>query len=183
MSQLVDHQIQHQQELSLRPFIMQRGVNMVKPQPMIGPWRHDQLQPASYDLRLGSQLRNEWNAAWEFSEAAPHELWPGEFILAHTEEYIRMPAHLCGRVEGKSSIGRQGLAIHVTAGFVDPGFEGQITLELKYQATVKKMLLVPGMLIGQITFHSMAHTPRRLYGSPGLGSHYQGQLGATGPRE
>lgn len=189
MSQLVDHQIQEQQEASLRPFITQRGVKLAKPEPMIGPWRHEQLQPASYDLRLGRQLRNESGLAWTMrsgtdSDAVPHleDLEPGRFVLGHTEEFIIMPPHLCGRVEGKSSVGRRGLAVHVTAGFIDPGFRGQITLELKYQGTLKHMKVYPGMLIAQITFHLLAGRPRRLYGDPTLGSHYQGQLGATGPR-
>jgi dCTP deaminase len=161
---------------------------------MIMPYDVAQLQPASYDLRLGRQLRNEHGLAWTmrmdngFDDEWPalgrplyEDMEPGRFVLGHTLEYIRMPAHLCGRVEGKSSIGRQGLAVHVTAGFIDPGFEGQITLELKYQGTMRHMKVWPGMLIAQITFHVLAARPQRLYGDPRVHSHYQHQLGATPP--
>lgn len=164
---------------------------------MIMPYDVAQLQPASYDLRLGRQIRNEHGLSWMMQDIPKEhvdpegripppsryleDMEPGRFVLGHTLECIRMPAHLCGRVEGKSSIGRQGLAVHVTAGFIDPGFEGQITLELKYQGNMRHMKVWPGMLIAQITFHVLAARPARLYGDPRVHSHYQHQLGATPP--
>lgn len=192
MSQLVDRSIRREQERSVEPFLkaategaLRRDTNEPKPvpHPMIQPWSHNQLQPASYDVRLGRELRTEHGVAFQLG-TEPGEMldWvmsPGQFLLGHTEEYFRIPTHLCARVDGKSSVGRLGLAVHVTAGFIDPGFQGQITLELKCHNQMKGFVLRPGMLIAQVTFHRLTDAPERLYGDPALGSHYQNQVGAT----
>jgi dCTP deaminase len=145
------------------------------------PFDPDLLQPASIDVRLGSEFRTENGLAFSVrnSSIACEAMVPNQFILGHTEEWIRLPSHLSARIEGKSSIGRLGLMIHVSAGFVDPGFEGQMTLELKNLSALKQIRLFPGMLIAQISFHRMSAVPRRIYGSRGLDSHYQGQMGPT----
>jgi dCTP deaminase len=193
MSQLVDRHIKREQERSMQQFLQamtayhaakveDRG-SKPEPAPVIEPYRHTQLQPASYDVRLGREVRTEhgvvYNLADEAFKDCPIEMGPGHFMLGHTEEYFRIPAHLCARVEGKSSTGRRGLAVHVTAGFIDPGFQGQITLELVNHSQVHTFNLVPGMLIAQVTFHRLTDQPERIYGDPALGSHYQFQTGAT----
>lgn len=182
MSQLVDRSIRREQERSLIPFLALRAagkpfVTKVCDYAMVNPWRQAQVQPASYDVRLGRELRSESGLVYAIEGS--FNLPPGQFMLGHTEEYFRIPAHLCARVDGKSSVGRRGLAVHVTAGFIDPGFNGQITLELKNHSRSNGFLLTPGMLIAQVTFHRLTDVPERLYGDPKLGSHYQGQTGAT----
>ena len=105
-------------------------------------------------------------------------LSPGGFALASTVEAFTLPADLVARVDGRSSIGRCGLAIHVTAGFIDPGWTaGTITLELVNHRTVP-IMLPPGMIIAQVVFEGCL-AAQRPYGSPGLGSRYQGQVGVT----
>lgn len=157
----------------------------------ITPFDPDLIQPASIDVRLGSMMRRMENDPqycdqtidlslplpenmtnlWEF-KVAP--IYPGEFMLAHTMEKFKIPSFLCARLEGKSSLGRLGLLVHATAGFFDPGFEGEATLEL-YNATQFTYLLHPGMRIGQMAFQKMDAVPSNLYGS--AGNHYQGQSG------
>lgn len=182
MSQLVDRHIRREQEKSLLPFTAEAGVQF-EDRAMIYPWRHDQLQPASYDVRLGARVRTEYGVEYDLSQEhwqeAGWKMSPGQLLLGHTEEHFRIPAHLAARVEGKSSVGRRGLAVHVTAGFIDPGFNGQITLELVNHSQVKGFTLRPGLLIAQVTFHRLTDMPERLYGDPALGSHYQGQTGPT----
>lgn len=185
MSQLVDRSIRREQERTMPPAFTYSAdsggwpeIISVKPAPMIQPWNPDQLQPASYDVRLGREVRTEFGISYDIS-GDTFRMAPGQFMLGHTEEHFRIPAHLCARVDGKSSVGRRGLAVHVTAGFIDPGFQGQITLELVNHSNVKDFHLVPGMLIAQVTFHRLTDRPERLYGDPALGSHYQNQTGAT----
>lgn len=157
-----------------------------------------QLQPASVDVRLGKQFavyqlphlpcidpRDKANIdavtkPVEIPDGEPFILHPGEFALAHTAEYIKIPADLVARVEGRSSLGRLAIVVHATAGFIDPGFEGTITLELSNlgRAAVK---LYPGMRISQLVFHTMTSPALRPYGS-GRGSKYQGQRGAVPSR-
>ena len=157
-----------------------------------------QLQPASVDVRLGKQFavyqlphlpcidpRDNANIdavtkPVEIPDGEPFILHPGEFALAHTAEYIKIPADLVARVEGRSSLGRLAIVVHATAGFIDPGFECTITLELSKlgRAAVK---LYPGMRISQLVFHTMTSPALRPYGS-GRGSKYQGQRGVTLPR-
>lgn len=152
-----------------------------------------QIQPASIDLRLGSHFalyRQPLVPFLDARDAASIEqhvehieiperegfvLQPGAFALGTTLERVRVPADLVARVEGRSSIGRLAVVVHATAGFIDPGFEGQITLELSNlgRCAVK---LYPGMRISQIVFHEMKSPAERPYGAA-RGSKYQGQQG------
>ena len=108
-------------------------------------------------------------------------LHPGEFVLGSTAERVRLPNDLVGRLEGKSSLGRLGLLIHSTAGFIDAGWDGHITLELSNIATLP-ITLYPGMRIGQISFLKMTTEADVPYGSSAVGSKYQGQRGPTPSR-
>src|SRR5690606_14400289 len=108
-------------------------------------------------------------------------LHPGEFALGHTAERFAMPDDVVGIVNGKSSLGRLGLQVHATAGFVDPGFSGVIVLELSNVATLP-ILLRPGMKVAQMVFQSTDQPAERPYGHPELGSKYQGQSGAVASR-
>jgi dCTP deaminase len=155
-----------------------------------------QIQPASIDLRLdrtfvafrASRLpcldpRAMPTDATERIEVADGEafvLHPGDFVLGSTIERVKIPADLVARVEGRSSLGRLAIVVHATAGFIDPGFEGQITLELSNlgRTAVK---LYPGMRISQIVLHEMKSPAERPYGS-GRGSKYQGQSGPVASR-
>ncbi len=157
-----------------------------------------QIQPASIDLRLANKFRayrlphvpcidardpKSLEPYTEMIEIAPNEgfvLQPGEFVLGATLERVKVPADLVARVEGRSSIGRLAVVVHATAGFIDPGFEGQITLELSNlgRCAVK---LHPGMRISQIVFHQLTRAAERPYG-PGRGSKYQGQMGPVASR-
>jgi dCTP deaminase len=111
----------------------------------------------------------------------PFILHPGEFVLGSTLERIAVPDDLVGRVEGKSSLGRLGLLIHSTAGFIDAGFDGHITLELANVANLP-ITLYPGMKIGQVSFMQMTSPADQPYGSGAKGSKYQGQRGPTPSR-
>lgn len=163
----------------------------------IDPFEDAMVQPASVDLRLGDSFgvcrahRIErvdlGDPPADFTEQVtvpsgePFVIHPGEFCLGTTAEVIRLPADILARVEGKSSIGRLGLTVHVTAGFIDPGFEGEITLEF-CNLTRVPLLLRPGKAICQVSFETMDRPADRPYGHPDLGSHYQGQRGATASR-
>jgi dCTP deaminase len=152
----------------------------------IEPFDAAALQPASIDLRLGADFRvftrhlySHVDLAAEqpgltevvgVAEGGQFALHPGEFVLGATLERVALPDDLVGRLEGKSSLGRVGLIIHSTAGYIDPGFEGQITLELSNVATVP-ILLYPGMRVAQISFLTMTTPAERPYASPGLESH------------
>jgi dCTP deaminase len=111
----------------------------------------------------------------------PFMLHPGEFVLGSTLERIAVPNDLVGRVEGKSSLGRLGLLIHSTAGFIDAGFDGHITLELANVASLP-ITLYPGMKIGQVSFMQMTSPADQPYGAGARGSKYQGQHGPTPSR-
>jgi dCTP deaminase len=108
-------------------------------------------------------------------------LHPGEFVLGSTRERLALPDDVVARIEGKSSLGRLGLLIHSTAGFIDPGFDGHITLELANVASLP-ITLYPGMKIGQISFMRMTTAADHPYGSGATGSKYQGQRGPTPSR-
>jgi dCTP deaminase len=164
---------------------------------VIDPCDLDDLQPSSVDVHLGNDFRVFRNSRYAFidpnqaqpdltelieaSSVDPFVLHPGEFALGATLERIKLPDDLLGRLEGKSSLGRLGLMIHSTAGYVDPGWDGYLTLELSNVANLP-ILLTPGMKIGQISFNRMSTPVDRPYGTPGLGSHYQGQKGPTPSR-
>ncbi len=151
------------------------------------------IQPASVDVRLGDVFLafrrhaatdiDPWRAndalmeRVEVAEGQPFILHPGEFTLGTTLERLTLPDDIVARIEGKSSLGRLGLLIHATAGFVDPGWSnGQITLELSNVAPLP-IRLWPGMKIAQLSFMQMDAPAERPYGHPELGSKYQGQSG------
>jgi dCTP deaminase len=150
------------------------------------------VQPASVDIRLDAWLRVFDNYAIPYIDplkgdtklTSPHllqdtfALQPGQFVLGATLEHITLPNNLVARVEGKSSLGRVGLVIHATAGYVDPGWSGNLTLELGNISRIP-IILTREMPIGQISFQQMTSPAKRPYGSPGLGSHYQGDTGAS----
>ena len=155
------------------------------------------VQPASIDVRLDRFFRLFNNHAYTYVDPAenqgelteqfevkPDEPWilhPGEFALGSTWEYVKLDASIAARLEGKSSLGRLGILTHSTAGFIDPGFEGHITLELSNVSTLP-VKLWPGMKIGQMCFFQLSSPAEHPYGSKGIGSHYQGQRGPTPSR-
>ncbi len=161
---------------------------------VIDPLDEANIQPSSIDVTLDRRFRvflnhtrgiidvkedlSDLTERVEANEKEPFILHPGEFVLGATAERFALPDDIVGRVEGKSSLGRLGLLIHTTAGFVDAGFEGYLTLELSNVATLP-ITLYPGMKIGQMSFLQMTTPAERPYGSPGLGSKYQGQEGPT----
>lgn len=163
---------------------------------VIDPYEPSYVQPSSVDLRVGDGFRVFVNHKYsEIDPRAPQEdltqlvevgdeafmLHPGEFVLGSTLERVKLGDDVVARLEGKSSLGRLGLLIHSTAGFIDPGFEGHITLELSNVATLP-IAIYPGMKIGQISFYQMTTAAEFPYGSPELGSKYQGQSGPTASR-
>ncbi len=163
----------------------------------IEPWDYAMVQPASIDLRLGDSFRVFHNhrvtsidlrdPPANLTEEVVIEdgdafvIHPGEFCLGRTLEYVELPDDLVARIEGKSSLGRLGLIVHATAGFCDPGFKGTLTLELNNLTRVP-IKLYPGLPIAQLSFMTLDRAALRPYGSPGLGSHYQGQRAATESR-
>lgn len=163
----------------------------------IEPFDDELVQPASVDVRLGSQFRVMRNSRMthidptvdndalmdtvEVSAGEPFVLHPGEFALGHTAEHFELSDDIVGIVNGKSSLGRLGLQVHATAGYVDPGFAGMIVLELSNVATLP-ILLRPAMKVAQMVFQSLDRPADRPYGHPDLNSKYQGQRGATASR-
>lgn len=163
----------------------------------LAPWDPTMVQPSSVDVRLDRWFRLFDNHKYAVIDPAqdqpdltrlvevdPEEsfvLHPGEFVLGSTYESVTLPDDVAARVEGKSSLGRLGLLTHATAGFVDPGFRGHVTLELSNVATLP-IKLYPGMKIGQLCFFRLSSAAEHPYGSAGHGSHYQGQRGPTASR-
>ena len=163
----------------------------------LDPWDHAMLQPSSVDVRLDRFFRVFENHKYPHIDPAadqsdltreietegdePFILHPGEFVLGSTYEEVSLPDDVAARVEGKSSLGRLGLLTHSTAGFIDPGFEGHVTLELSNVATLP-ITLWPGMKIGQLCFFQLASPAEHPYGSEKYGSRYQGQRGPTPSR-
>src|ERR671918_2226159 len=163
----------------------------------IDPLDESLIQPSSVDVRADRYFRVFHNARYPFIDVKqPMDdltelvevdgedafiLHPGEFVLGSTLERIRLPDDLVARLEGKSSLGRLGLLIHSTAGFIDPGWDGQVTLELSNVANLP-ITISPGMKIGQISFVQLSEPAERPYGSAGIGSKYQGQRGPTPSR-
>lgn len=145
---------------------------VIRPEPQ--DW---QLQPASVDLTLGSEFMSPYEDKIR-TNREHYTILPGECILATTEEWIEVPNDLVGRIEGKSSWGRRFILVHATAGYVDPGFKGNITLELVNLSRVIQTLPV-GAAISQISFQWVDQPVVRPYGSPHLHSHYQDQLGVA----
>ena len=164
---------------------------------VVEPHDDDAVQPASVDLRLGSPLlvedtarlalidpRQQSDMQWrtvELDENVPYGLKPGEFALGITAENIELPDDIVGRLDGKSSLGRLGLVVHSTAGFVDPGWKGRLTLELSNLSSIPINLYL-GMKSSQISFVWLSSPAERPYGSAGLNSKYQGQMGPVPSR-
>lgn len=164
---------------------------------VLDPFDPGMVQPSSVDVRLDRYFRLFDNHKYPAIDPAeeqpdltrlvevaaddPFILHPGEFVLASTLETVSLPDDLAARVEGKSSLGRLGLLTHATAGFVDPGFNGYVTLELSNVATLP-IRLWPGMKIGQLCFFELSSPAEHPYGSAKRGSHYQGQRGPTASR-
>jgi dCTP deaminase len=156
------------------------------------PFEKKNLQPSSVDVRLGADFKILWVQDKVDPRKPPRydkrtrqqhlEVRPGMLVLASTMEKLTLPSNVAARLEGKSTLGRMGLLTHATAGFIDPGFSGQITLELSVVGS-HTLVLTPGMLIGQLCFFRMSSTVSNPYGTPGLGSHYQNQAGPTAPAE
>jgi dCTP deaminase len=163
----------------------------------IEPWDATMVQPASIDLRLGTSFRVFHNhrisaidladpprnltELVEIGAADSFVIHPGEFVLGSTQEHVELPNDIVARIEGKSSLGRLGLIVHATAGFVDPGFKGTLTLEITNLTRVP-IILWPGKPIAQLSFMALDQPAERPYGHPDLGSHYHGQVDATESR-
>lgn len=160
----------------------------------VDPLQDGAIQPSSVDIRLHHAFRVFANHRYraidpkasqpdltdlvEVTDDEPFVLHPGEFVLGATLERVTLPDDVVARLEGKSSLARLGLVIHSTAGFIDAGFSGEVTLELSNVATLP-ILLYPGMRIAQLAFFPLDRPAERPYGSPELGSKYQGQSGPT----
>jgi dCTP deaminase len=163
----------------------------------IDPYDDALLQPSSVDVRVDRFFRvfhnnrypyidvkveqEELTELVEVEDDHPFVLHPGEFVLGSTLERIRLGNDLVARLEGKSSLGRLGLLIHSTAGFIDPGWDGHVTLELSNVANLP-ITIYPSMKIGQISFMQMTEPATTPYGSSAIGSKYKGQKGPTASR-
>lgn len=163
----------------------------------LDPWDPGMVQPSSVDVRLDKFFRvfenhryphidpsveqEELTRLFEPEPGEPFVLHPGEFILGSTLELVTVGTSLAARLEGKSSLGRLGILTHSTAGFIDPGFSGHVTLELSNMATLP-VKLWPGMKIGQLCFFRLSSPAEHAYGSDKYGSRYQGQRGPTPSR-
>lgn len=161
------------------------------------PFAPELVQPSSVDVRLDrffrlfdnhkysyidpSEEQSELTRMVETDPNEPFILHPGEFVLGATYERVTLPNDIAARLEGKSSLGRLGLLTHSTAGFIDPGFTGHVTLELANVANLP-IRLWPGMKIGQLCFFQLTSETENPYGSATTGSHYQGQRGPTASR-
>ena len=161
---------------------------------VIEPFSPDAVQPSSVDLHLDRRFRVFRNSRYPFidvrkdqpdltelveiEEEQPFILHPGEFVLGSTLERVSLPDDLVARLEGKSSLGRLGLLIHSTAGYVDPGWDGNLTLELSNVANLP-ITLYYGMKIGQISFQQMSSPVDVAYGDERIGSKYRGQRDPT----
>lgn len=156
----------------------------------IRPYFEDCIQPSSIDIHLDNKFllfnkqkhgiidvkkkQDDLMMPVQIKDDEPFILHPGEFVLGSTLESLKLPGDIAGRIEGKSSLGRLGLLIHSTAGYIDPGWEGNLTLELSNVSPLP-ITLYHKMKIGQISFTQMSTPVDKPYGSKGLGSHYQGQ--------
>jgi dCTP deaminase len=164
---------------------------------ILDPYDDAMVQPSSVDVRIDRFFRlfdnhkypvidpaeeqPELTRLVEVASEEPFVLHPGEFVLASTYEAVTLPDDVAARLEGKSSLGRLGLLTHSTAGFIDPGFSGHVTLELSNVATLP-IKLWPGMKIGQLCFFRLSCPSEHPYGSQLVGSRYQGQRGPTASR-
>lgn len=158
----------------------------------------EQMQPASFDLRLHNIVQQIPSDAWKtvvdpldvpqdfYTEydikSTPYVLYPGQLILGATMERVKIPRQYVGMVNGRSTLGRLGLAIHITAGFIDPGFQGNITLEILNTSSFP-IKLTHKMRIAQLVVSALRGTVEIPYGDPRGNNKYQGQRGATPPRK
>ncbi|NRQ48805.1 dCTP deaminase [Aeromicrobium stalagmiti] len=163
----------------------------------LDPFDPGMIQPSSIDVRLDKFFRVFDNHKYPHIDPAADQsdltrevevegedafiLHPGEFVLGSTYELVTLPDDIAARLEGKSSLGRLGLMTHSTAGFIDPGFSGHVTLELANVATLP-IKLYPGMKIGQVCYFRLTSPAENPYGSTKYGSRYQGQRGPTASR-
>ena len=163
----------------------------------LDPWDSVMVQPASVDVRLDRTFAIFENHRYPVIDPAENQseltrlvtvaddeafvLHPGEFVLGATYEFVELPHHIAARLEGKSSLGRLGLLTHSTAGFIDPGFGGHVTLELSNMSNLP-IKLYPGMKIGQLCFFRLSSPSDNPYGQGADGSRYQGQRGPTPSR-
>jgi dCTP deaminase len=163
----------------------------------VEPYAEAMIQPSSIDVRLDRWFRVFENHKYPHIDPSieqpdltrliepdgddPFILHPGEFVLGSTFEVVTLPDDIAGRLEGKSSLGRLGLLTHSTAGFIDPGFSGHVTLELSNVANLP-IMLYPGMKIGQLCLFRLSSAAEHPYGSEKYGSRYQGQRGPTPSR-
>ncbi len=162
----------------------------------IDPYDASLMQPSSLDVRVDRYFRVFRNSRYPYIDVKQAQeeltelvevgdeafiLHPGEFVLGSTLERVTLPDDLVARLEGKSSLGRLGLLIHSTAGFIDPGWDGHVTLELSNVANLP-ITIYPGMKIGQLSFVQLSEPAARPDGSAGIGSKYQGQRGPTPSR-
>ena len=161
------------------------------------PWDPEMVQPSSVDIHLDRFFRLFANHKYPVVDPAADQpeltrlievsadgefvLHPGEFVLGATYERVTLADDVAARLEGKSSLGRLGLLTHSTAGFIDPGFSGHVTLELSNTATLP-IKLYPGMKVGQLCFFQLSSPAERPYGAGATGSRYQGQRGPTASR-
>ncbi|HVM18771.1 MAG TPA: dCTP deaminase [Egibacteraceae bacterium] len=164
---------------------------------VIEPLADDAIQPASVDVRIDDSFRVFANHKYPYIDVRAEQpdmtelvkvaegeafiLHPGEFVLASTYERVELADDLVGRIEGKSSLGRLGLLTHATAGFVDPGWQGWLTLELSNVANLP-IAIYPGMKIGQMAFFRLSSAAEVPYGAGELRSKYKGQRGPTASR-
>ena len=163
----------------------------------LDPFDEAMIQPSSIDVRIDRYFRVFHNSRYTHIDVAremdeltelvepkgddPFLLHPGEFVLGSTLECVTLPDDIAARLEGKSSLGRLGLLTHSTAGFIDPGFTGHVTLELSNVANLP-ITLYPGMKIGQVCFFRLSSPAEKPYGHGASGSRYQGQRGPTPSR-
>lgn len=163
----------------------------------LSPWNPAMLQPSSIDVHLDRFFRLFDNHKYPVIDPAANQsdltrlvdvgadgefvLHPGEFVLGSLCEIVTLGNSVAARLEGKSSLGRLGLLTHSTAGFIDPGFSGHVTLELSNTATMP-IKLFPGMKVGQLCFFQLSSPAENPYGGAAAGSHYQGQRGPTASR-
>lgn len=162
---------------------------------VINPFNDDNVQPSSYDVTLGTKFKvfkkthkpyidvredipKDLTEELEVNEEEGLTIHADEFLLGATKEYIKMPDDLVSNLEGRSSVGRLGLVVHSTAGYIDPGFEGTVTLEISNNSAMP-IRIYPGMKIGQLVFEEMTTPAEYPYGHEKLGSKYQGQKDPT----
>lgn len=164
---------------TIKEMMTRKEITLLTPNALLPEVFPEQIQTVSVDLRLGEVAEDSWEPVVPLRQAS-YALKPGEFVLGSTVEVVKLSPNIVGLVHGKSTRARQGLIVHA-AGLVDPGFNGQLTLEMFNMSSVP-MVLEFGMLICQISFDFLSTSPDRPYGTPGLGSHYQGQYGPTQAR-